>query len=174
MFRDIKDFVGGCHSCIGKRGHIKNPLAPLQESPIPSRPLERVAVDCVGPLCTSTLGNKYIVVLTDYFTRNAEAYCTKDIQTPTIITVLEKFISSHGVPENLVSDQGSDFLADAIVEVYKRLGINKTKTSRYHPQANGVCEKFNGTLVTALSHLVNEVQEDWCRHVPFALLAYRT
>ena len=56
----------------------------------------------------------------------------------------------------------------------KLLGINKTRTTAYHPQANGQVEQFNRTLEATLSKVVSENQKDWDSHIPKALFAYRT
>lgn len=174
MSTQIRRHVLSCHSCVSRRGHIKNPLAPLQRIPIASRPLERVAMDAVGPFPSSSMGNKYIVVVTDYFTRYPEAYPVPNIQSLTIVGVLEKFITTHGIPEIIITDRGSNFISAAISKVYEGLGIKKINTSSFHPQSDGVCERLNGVLINSLSHLVSNTHEDWCRHVPFALLAHRT
>ncbi|KFM72417.1 Retrovirus-related Pol polyprotein from transposon 412, partial [Stegodyphus mimosarum] len=60
------------------------------------------------------------------------------------------------------------------MDLYKRLGITKHTTTSYHPQSDGVVERLNATLINSLSHLVSHTQEDWDRHLSFALLAHRT
>lgn len=174
MYAQVQKHVSCCFSCIGRRGHIKNPPAPLQRIPVAQRPLERVAMDAIGPLIRSIEGNQHLIVATDYFTRYPEAYPVPDLKTETIVGVLEKFICTHGVPETLLTDRGKSFLADAIKVVYDKLGIKKLNTTSYHPQTDGVCERLNGVLINSLSHLVSKTGNDWCRHVPFALLAHRT
>lgn len=174
MYAQIQRHVLNCFSCVGRRGHVRNPPAPLQRIPVAQRPLERVAVDVVGPLPLTLAGNRFLVVMTDYFTRYPEAYPVPNILAETIVGVFENFISTHGIPEILLSDRGPSFLSDAIKIVYKKLGIVKTNTSSYHPQTDGVYERLNGVLINSLSHLVSRTGNDWCRHVPFALLAHRT
>ncbi|KMQ82132.1 integrase core domain protein, partial [Lasius niger] len=142
--------------------------------PPATRPFQKCAIDAVGPFLVSNKGNKWILVISDYFTRYAEAYAVPNIQSTTVATVLVDYISRHGLMDVLYSDRGTNFLSEAMGEVYKLLGIKKCQTVSYNPQGNGVVERVNKTLIEALSHLVRETQEDWCTHVPLALLAYRT
>lgn len=174
MYCHIRNYIKSCNSCNERRAHIPANLAPLQRMPIASKPMEYVAIDAMGPFPLTYSGNKYILVVSDYFTRWPEAYPTPDIKSETVARILEQFITRHGVPNNLISDRGSNFLSQSITNVYKRLGINKLSTSPYHPQTDGVVEKLNGTLINSLCHLVNETQTDWDRHLDFALMAHRS
>ncbi|GBN93433.1 hypothetical protein AVEN_161970-1 [Araneus ventricosus] len=61
-----------------------------------------------------------------------------------------------------------------MMDVYAKLGISKHHTLAFNPQGNGLVERLNKTLVDSLSHLVSVKQEDWCQHVPLALIAYRS
>lgn len=174
LYKNVKNFVASCHSCIQRRGFNKPTIAPLQKIPTPSRPFEKCSIDAVGPLITSKHGNKWLLVITDYFTRYPEAYPVPNIQSSTVARVLIDFISRHGLMKVLYSDKGANFLAEAMNEVYDIVGISKQHTVSYNPQGNGVVERLNKTLIDTLSHLVSETQEDWCEHVPLALMAFRT
>lgn len=173
-FQDVKNYVASCNSCVARRGFKPKQKAPLQHIPVAERPFQKVAIDAVGPLVMSRNGNKWILVLSDYFTRWPEAYPVSDITSKTVAKVLVDFISRHGIMEILYSDRGSNFISEAILEVCQTLGIKKQQTVSYNPQGNGVVEKLNATLVNSLSHLVNKNQSDWCEHIPIALFAHRT
>ncbi len=174
MYKQVKRYVASCHSCIQRRGYDRNQKAPLQPVPTTSYPFQKCSIDAVGPFLTSKHGNKFLLVITDYFTRYPEAYPVKDIQSSTVASVLIDFISRHGLMDTLYSDRGSNFISQAMMEVCEKMGIKKRHTVSYNPQANGVVERLNKTLVDSLSHLVTESQEDWCEQVPLALLAFRT
>ncbi|GIY68543.1 reverse transcriptase [Caerostris extrusa] len=111
--------------------------------------------------------------MTDYFTKYAEVYPVKNIQSSTVYKVLIDFISRHGIMRILYSDRGSNFISAAMQEVYELLGISKQKCLSYSPQGNGAFERLNKTLVNTLSHLVSFNPTDWCQQVPLALMAYR-
>ena len=79
----------------------------------------------------------------------------------------------HGVPEELLSDRGTNFLSDVILEMCSLLGIKKVNTSGYHPQTDGLVEKFNSTITNVLLKSVH-VNVEWDKQLPMLLFAYRT
>lgn len=174
MYSHVLNYIKSCKNCLEKRGYRANQRAPIQTVPITSYPFEKIAMDIVGPFCLSTSGNKYLLVITDYFTRWPEAYPLQNAKSETILKCLENFISTHGIPKHIVTDKGSNFISKVITKFYKKMDIIKHTTTSFHPQADGVCERLNGTLIRTLSYLVNETQEDWDRNIQFALLAHRT
>lgn len=174
MYSQIRNYVSSCHECLRRRGFQPSKKAPLGRLPVTSRPLERIAMDIVGPLPITLANNKYILVMTDYFTRYPEAYPLPDTKSHTVAGALEKFIATHGVPEQLISDRATNFLSDCLKEVYRVLQIEKINTSAYHPQTDGVLERLNATLINSLKYLVNDSQDDWDSLLPFALLAHRS
>ena len=88
--------------------------------------------------------------------------------------LMDKVVCRYGVPRSLHSDQGANLNSQVICALCKRLGINKTRTTAYHPQGNGQVERFNRTLEAILSKVVAENQRHWDFHIPKALFAYRT
>ena len=98
-------------------------------------PMERVALDVVGPLPETERGNKYILVVGDYFTKWMEAYPIPD---QTVVTVADKlvneFVCRFGVPTVLHSDQGRNFESCVFQEMCRVLGIHKTRTTPYNPE----------------------------------------
>ena len=102
-------------------------------------PLERVGLDILGPLPESSLGNKYILVVSDCFTKWVEAYPILNQETVTIANVLvNEFISRFQVPLLLHSDQGSQFESSLFQELCSLLDIDKTRITAYHPQSDGL------------------------------------
>lgn len=119
-------------------------------------------------------GNRYVVVFLDYLTKWVEAFAIPDQSATTIARILvEEIFCRHGAPEHLLSDRGANFLSDLVQEVCRLLSIKKVNTSGYHPQSDGLVEKFNSTLSAMLSK-VAETGKDWDRHLPFVLFAYQT
>ncbi|GBM90462.1 hypothetical protein AVEN_75840-1 [Araneus ventricosus] len=141
--------------------------------PISEFPFQRVSFDAIDPFQISAYGNKYLIVITDTFTKYPEVYPVPDIQSSTVCKVLVDFISRHGIMKILYSDRSSNFISQTMQEVYKTLGIKKLQTVNFNPQANGVVERLNKTLIDSQSHLVSQNQMDWCQQVPLALMAYR-
>ena len=88
--------------------------------------------------------------------------------------LVEEWISRYGWVQTLHSNEGRDFESDTFQSLMKILGIQKTRTTPYHPQSDGLVERLNRTLKNMLSKLVNESQDDWDSLIPQTLMAYRT
>ncbi|KAJ8943520.1 hypothetical protein NQ318_023030 [Aromia moschata] len=138
-------------------------------------PFERVAVDILGPLPVTDRGNKYLMVVMDYFSKWPEAVPLPNQEAETVAEAfIENVIARHGVPLELHSDQGRNFESELWQEVMKTMGITKTRTTALHPQSNGMVERHNRTICHYLSKFVSENQRDWDKLVPLFLLSYRS
>ena len=121
--------------------------------------MERVAMDILGPLPETDAGNKYILVVGDYFTKWKEAYPMRDMEATTVARLLvNEFFCRFGLPDTLHTDQGRNFESSLIKEICSLLGIHKTRTTPYHPQSDGLVERFNRTLLNMLSLATSEDQ----------------
>ena len=170
----VKQWCESCDLCSSKKGPCKKPKAPLQLYGV-GAPMERIAIDIMGPFPMSKHGNKYLLVAMDYFTKWPEAYPLPDQEAKTVAKVLVcEFFCRFGTPLELHSDQGRNFESMLIKEVCELLYIKKTRTTPYHPQSDGMVERHNRTLATQLSMFVNENHSDWDEHIPMVLMAYRT
>ena len=138
-------------------------------------PMERIAIYVLGSLPESNRGNKYLLIAMDYFTKWPEAYPLPNQEVITVAKVLvEEMVCRFGVPLEIHSDQGRNFESLVFSEMCRILGIRKTRTTRYHPQSDGMVERFNRTMENQLPVFVKANQRDWDEHVPFLLMAYRT
>ncbi len=88
--------------------------------------------------------------------------------------LVHEFICRFGVPEHLHTDQGRNFEAELIKGICTLLDIKKTRTTPYHPQSDGMIERFNRTLLSMLSTAVDQDQRSWDLQLPLLMLAYRT
>ena len=114
----------------------------------PEVPFDKIGIDFLGPLTETTDGNRHLLVITDYATRWIEAFPTKDQKAATVA-------SRHGAPKVLHSNKGRQFLSVTMREVCGYFGNKQTNTTSYHPQCNGLTERFNSTLCQMLSMYVN-------------------
>ncbi|OWZ06729.1 LOW QUALITY PROTEIN: hypothetical protein PHMEG_00020979 [Phytophthora megakarya] len=138
-----------------------------------SGPFSLVVVDAIGPLMTTLRANKYILAFADYFTRWAEAFPFKRFDTVTFVNLMvSEVVSRHGVPERLLSDRGSNFILNLAQSFCQTLGIKKLFGAAYHPQMQGLVERFNGTLLGMLRMFIGETQEDWDLYLPRVLFTY--
>ena len=102
--------------------------------PLIDTPFKRLAVNLVGPITpASERGHKYIISLVDYATRYPEAVSLKNIDTETVAKALLDIYSRLGIPEEVLSNQGTQFVSSCMQEVSRLLSINRLTTTPYHP-----------------------------------------
>lgn len=130
-------------------------------------------MDIVGPLPRSKAGNRYILVLCDYATRYPEAVPLRSIDAEHVAEELIKIFARVGVPEEILTDQGSNFMSKLLAELYSLLHIHSIRTSPYHPQTDGLVERFNKTLKSMLRKAVDTEGKNWDKLIPYLLFAYR-
>lgn len=169
MRSDVRQYCQSCLTCASRKGPNRAQHPFLNPIPV-GNAFEMVGVD-VLQLPMSYNGNQYAIIFMDYLTKWPEVFAVSDQSAETIACLLvEQIISCRGVPEKLLSDQGTSFLSQLVREVCKLVGMVKLNTSGYHPQCDGLVEKFNSTL---LSKCVNKYGQDWDVHLPYLLFTYR-
>lgn len=172
MGKDIKSYIESCDSCqrFGNPRKIQ-----LTESIPVVRPFYQIGIDYVGPLEKTESGNRFIVVATDYFTKWPEARAVKTATAKEAAQFLyEEIICKHGVPSVVLSDRGAHFVNETIQLLKEEIGFRHKLASPYHPQTNGLTEKFNGTLCRSLGKCLQTSETNWDQLIPSVLFAYRT
>jgi hypothetical protein len=122
-----------------------------------------ISIDLIGPLPESKRYNKYICCITEYVTKNAFAVPLKSKTAEDTAEALWFYISIYGPPKTLISDQGTEFLNSTIRQLTMTCGIDHKITSPYHPNTNGLVERFNQTLIRALKKHCEDDIEEWDR-----------
>ena len=170
--RAVEEFVETCETCQRRKNQVAIAKAPLQPIPV-SGPFDMIAMDFLE-LPATDRGNKYCLVITDYFTRWPEAFPVPDQHATTVARILvDGIVSRHGVPLKLHSDQGRSFENQVIRELCKMLNIQKTRTTPYHPQSDGLVERMNRTLLEMLAKYTQSDPTTWDIWLPTLLFAYR-
>ena len=169
MYEDVVKHCQECASC--QQAKLPSPSkAPLVNVPI-SRPWQMVAVDVLA-VPPSFNNNRYLLVIQDYFTKWVEAIPLPDQTTTRITNALVQVFSTYGMPEILHSDQGKNFESTLLQQTLATFGIHKSRTTAYHPEGDGMVERFNRSLLQMLRVYVD--QADWEQYLPLMLFAYRT
>jgi hypothetical protein len=171
MYETIREYVQTCDECQ-RRGSANNPqlLHPIAII----RPFYQIGVDYVGPLPKTEKNNRYIIVAMDYFTKWPEAKAVPVATAEETINFLyEEIICRHGCPQRILSDRGTHFNNKLVMGLMNKFRMKHLLSTPYHPQTNGLVERFNRTLCESLAKLV-EKEDEWDLFISPVLLAYRT
>ena len=172
VFKDVTQYCRTYEVC--QRAQTRKPVrAPLIPMPLVKIPFQRIAMDLIGPLPRSKRGNRFILTICDYATRYPEAIPLSSTKAPRIARELMLLFTRVGVPEEVLTDQGPNFMSALLEEVYRVLQIQRIRTTPYHPQTDGLVERFNGTLKSMLKKFTNRNATDWDEYLPYLLFAYR-
>lgn len=172
LHTDVPKYFQSCAVC--QLSGAKNvPRFPLQPLPITDIPFSRRAMDVVGPLEKTQAGNHFILLVCDYSTRYPAAFPLRDITAKQIAYALLQLFSRVGIPSEILTDQGTNFLSITLKQVCQLLGIKSSRTTPYHPQMDGLVERYNRTLKSMLKKLVAISGRDWDWWLTYLLFAYR-
>jgi transposase InsO family protein len=165
----IEQKVRSCERCIKRK---TQPSTASLVSISSTSPMEIICIDYLS-LERSKGGFEHILVVTDHFTRYAQAFPTKNQTASTTAKVLfDQFFVHYGFPDRIHSDQGANFESHLIKELCNLAGISKSHTTPYHAMGNGLCERFNQTLLKMLGTLPENKKADWKSYVAPLVHAY--
>jgi cleavage and polyadenylation specificity factor subunit 1 len=172
LARDVATWCRDCQEC--QRAKVtKQPAAPVQPIPVPCARFTHVHVDLVGPLPATADGHQYIFTAIDRSTRWAEAFPLKAVAAADCADAfIAGWVSRFGVPSCLTSDRGVQFCSAVWAAMMSRLGIKHIMTTAYHPQSNGVLERFHRRLKDALR--AKAAAADWSSQLPLVMLGLRS
>ena len=147
---------------------------PLGKLPLINTPFKRVAVDIVGPIePRSEKRNRYILTMIDYATRYPEAVALPSIETERVAEALVEMFSRVGIPDEMLTDCGSQFTTEVMKEVSRLLSLQQLTTTPYHPMCNGLVERCHATMKQMLRRMCAERPKDWDKYLPALLFAIR-
>jgi transposase InsO family protein len=173
LSRDVANFCRDCIQCSQSKvyQHVKSPVQPIE---LPPRRFAHLHVDLVGPFPASASGSRYLFTIIDRSTRWVEAAPLPDMTVGSCAAALfTHWISRYGVPDLLTSDRGAQFSSEVWQSICTRLGIVHRMTTAYHPQANGMVERFHRQLKEALRARLAAAAADWETQLPWVMLGIR-
>lgn len=170
---DVALYIRKCDTCASDKKPSVTPRAPLG-SLRSGAPGDFVATDYLGPFPVTDRGNRYILLLTDHFTKYVEIVAVPDMTAEVCAAkVLNEFISRWGCPLVIHSDQGRTYESKIFSEMCRMLEIRKSRTSVRNPRGNGQSERFNRTLLRMIKAYLCGEQRDWDMHLGCLAGAYR-
>jgi hypothetical protein len=174
MRTDLKYHCRMCDMCFRCKPTTKRLRAPLVRYPV-GAPMQRMAIDIAGPFHPSEQNNRYILVVMDYFTKWACLIPIPQHDAKTCAKALvEEVFCRIGIPAEIHSDQGREFVSETFEECCKMFRIEKTKTTPWRPQSDGMVERMNRTVGQMIRQYVAHNQKDWDAWLPLCSLAYNS
>ena len=171
---DVFEHVRSCKPCsTGKTPRRHRPIAQGIYPPV-WVPFQRISVDFLS-LKSTTRGNSHLLVFIDNLTRWIEIFPTSDEQAETAAKILyDQIITRYGCPKELLSDNGSAFTSKIVTELCSIMNVKKLFITAHHPQANGMVERSNSTILTSLRSYCNDMGSDWDLYVTSVRFAINT
>lgn len=168
----VKEYISKCVRCNTLTP--PNPKMPRGVIPTPPAPFHTWGIDLVGPFKKDQRGRQFLLTCVCHLTGWAEAI---PIASKRSAVVQEAFLTNvvgrYGIPSILISDNGGEFTSQEFANWLSEFGIEHRFTSPYHPQTNGLVERFNGTLQKILLKLSGGNERLWSKYLTEALYAYR-
>ena len=174
MSSDIRRAIKQCEVCQMAKSSKKT-TSGNQKRLYSGRPWQVVAIDLVGPFLETPRRNKMVLVISDHFSRWRDAIAIPDGTAETVARVLDGQVFAYlGLPERIHSDQGAQFESALFKELCALWGVQKSRTTAYHPQGNGMVERGNRELGDSLrSLLLTRAEDDWDLLLPQIMRSIR-
>ena len=171
---DVKEFLKTCHTCqvVGKPNQVIL-KAPLQPITVPHEPFEKIIIDCVGPLPRTKKGNEYLLTIMCPTTRFPEAIPLKNISARNIANHLLRMFTVYRIPKQIQSDRGTNFTSILFSNILKELKVKQILSSTYHPEPQGVLERWHQTFKSMLRKFCTESNPNWDEGVDYLLFSIR-
>ncbi|CAF2152780.1 unnamed protein product [Rotaria magnacalcarata] len=175
MIQFITNYIKNCLLCQQYNiSRIKKP-GKLCQIPTPDGPFQLIGIDFCGRFKRTPRENQYVLCITDYFTRWVDAIALPNCSAQTTAqTIFNDYICRYGVPKSILSDQGTHFNNQLMDFMAKLIGYNHTFSTVYHPQSNGMVERFNATFVPQLAKLHDHENNNWDEYLSPVVFAYNT
>jgi len=175
MRETIRRHVLACQLCQQynysrhkKAGHL-HPIPPTDI------PYSVISMDFCGPFIESPRENKFVLVISDLFTRHVTAIATPNNSAEiTAITLFREIFCKYGVCSTLITDQGTHFNNHLMRALTHLFGYNHIYSTIYHPQTNAVTERFNASMKVQISKLEDKHHNNWDDYLDPVIFAYNT
>ncbi|KAK7881940.1 hypothetical protein WMY93_028114 [Mugilogobius chulae] len=164
--------ISSCVLCQSNDKTARTHPAPLHPVPLPDGPWRKLGLDIVGPFETATPDCRFAITLTDYYSKWPELAFSRTATTEDVVHFLSSVFSRHGDPENIVTDNGTQFTSSAFASFLQSRGISHSKTSVYYPAANGAIERFHRALRSCIQSAIQQ-SAPWKQTVTNWLQVYR-
>jgi hypothetical protein len=174
LFRDVKQHVQTCLTCQQRKRATIKPTS-LKPLPIPKRPNWRIHADLFGPMLTADSNKKFVLCITDAFTKYAVVTSIQNKNAETVAdAIFKEWFCRFGIPAQIHMDGGKEFVNKLSAEMMELMNVSHTQTSPAHPQCNSQVEVFNKTVKKYLASFVDDTALNWETFLPALALSYNT
>lgn len=171
QYQDVKRYVTTCNKCQIMNRHT-GPRAGLMQPMMAESAMDCIGIDFEGPFSVTSNRHRYIITAIDYHSRLAFAAPVSEANSASACRFLHDIIvRQHGPPKILISDRGTPFLSSSFQDLLRTFGIEHRCSTAYHPQTNGLCEKWNGVLLGIMRKYVKN-HKQWSQYLSSAVWAY--
>lgn len=137
------------------------------------QPFQKIGIDTIGPLRKTPTGKSKIIIIIDYTTKWVIARAVPSERSEEVAALLrEEVYLKYGCPEVILSDRGKNFCTELLRDLYAEFNSKHLTISAYHPQTNGLVERFNRTLNATLSMYINRTHQNWDEYLQYAIFGY--
>ena len=171
----VDGYVTGCDTCARTKNSTKRSIGPLKPNEAPDRPWQAITCDFITQLPVSS-GFDAVFVVVDRFTKQAHFIpTTSNVDAAETADMFLRHVwKLHGVPRQVISDRGPQFVSKFLKEVFRRTGIKGSTSTAYHPQTDGQTERVNQELEQYLRAFTDARQSNWADLLPMAEFAHNT
>jgi hypothetical protein len=175
MYHDFEDYITNCETCQKNKFTVPYFKAPFQETDTQLHPVDKIYLDIVGPLAMTEEGYKYILTCQDNLSKYLVATpMTTQTAEDVSLKFMRQVVLQYGIPDSLVTDQGTQFMGDMFKRLCKLLRVNKINNTAYRPESNGALERAHKTMIEYLRCFSNPQNTNWDEMLPFACFVYNT
>ena len=178
MAKAVAALVEDCHVCSSKDSVLARQArpAPLQPVPLPARPWSKIGIDIVGPISAAPPAARFEIVVTEYYSKWPEVALTSTVETDDIVRTLSALWAREGFCDEIVSDNGPQFMGDKFCTYLKERGITHHRSALYWPRGNAAVERLNREVKSWLQEAVQlrlRTADSFSSHVTQRLALYR-
>jgi transposase InsO family protein len=174
LIKDVEQYVRSCTKCQQYKQLATR--TPMSAKPVPTKFLEEISMDVVGPLPSSSAGNKYVLVIQNRLSRYI-AFISMKNQTAEFVAryFLVEWACKYGAPKKLITDRGSNFMSTVFAQLCKFLGTMHSPTCAYRPQGNAENEQSHQQLHAYIAMYTDEASaENWDLLLQYAAWVHNT
>lgn len=174
MDKDVAEFVKKCDKCQ-KQKHSLPTKQPMTITTTAESAFDKVFIDLVGPLEKDYYNKSYILTLQCELSKYVEAFALESKSTDSVArSLVENFILRYGIPREIASDRGAEFVSSVMSQVCKLLNIQQTFSSAYHHESIGSLENSHKSLNAFLRIQCDNNPRYWSTWLPYWCFSYNT